>query len=101
MTTYSEIIDFIKSQYPNNDFVPLHAPVFKGKEKEYVLDTIESTFVSSVGAYVDRFEEMMCKITGAKKSVAVVNGTAGIHIALQLAGVKNNDEVITQALTFV
>jgi aminotransferase in exopolysaccharide biosynthesis len=101
MTTYSEIIDFIKSQYPNNDFIPLHSPVFRGKEREYILDTIESTFVSSVGAYVDSFEEMMCKITNTQKSVAVVNGTAGIHIALMLAGVKSNDEVITQALTFV
>jgi aminotransferase in exopolysaccharide biosynthesis len=94
-------VDFVKSKYPHQDFIPLHAPVFSGSERKYVLDTIDSTFVSSVGAYVDRFESMMAEITGTKKAVAVVNGTAGLQVALQLAGVKNNDEVITQALTFV
>ncbi len=94
-------IDFVKTCYPHQDFIPLHAPVFKGNEKQYVMETIESTFVSSVGAFVDRFEVLMTEITGTKKAVAVVNGTAGLQVALQLAGVKNNDEVITQALTFV
>lgn len=101
MKNYSEIISFIRSLYSESDFIPLHAPVFRGNEKKYLLDTIDSTFVSSVGAYVDQFEGFMSKITKTSKAVAVVNGTAGIQMALQLVGVKENDEVITQALTFV
>lgn len=101
MSKNQPFIDFAKSLYPNQDFIPLHAPVFNGNEKKYVLDTIESTFVSSVGAYVDRSEEMMCQITDTKKAVAVVNGTAGLHVALELCSVAKGDEVITQALTFV
>jgi perosamine synthetase len=79
----------------------LHVPIFSGKEREYVLDTLESTFVSSVGAYVDRAEQMMADISQTQKAVAVVNGTAGLHMALQLVGVKPGEEVLTQALTFV
>lgn len=101
MSKFNTSIDFIKSQYPNLDFVPLHAPTFNGNEKQYLIDTIDTTFVSSVGAYVDRFELMMTQITNTQKAVAVVNGTAGIQVALRLVGVKKNDEVITQALTFV
>jgi perosamine synthetase len=95
------IIDFVRSRYTALDFVPLHQPVFRGNERKYVLDTLDSTFVSSVGAYVNRFEEMLADATGTKKSVAVVNGTAGIQVALKLAGVNAGDEVITQGLTFV
>ena len=101
MKSYSEIVSFIRSLYSESDFIPLHSPVFRGNEKKYLLDTIDSTFVSSVGAYVDQFEGFMSKITKTSKAVAVVNGTAGIQMALQLVGVKENDEVITQALTFV
>jgi aminotransferase in exopolysaccharide biosynthesis len=101
MTDFKTTIDFIKSQFEHQEFIPLHVPHFKGNEKKYLLDTIDTTFVSSVGAYVDRFEVMMTEITKTQKAVAVVNGTAGIQVALRLAGVKNNDEVITQALTFV
>lgn len=101
MKDYSEVIDFIKGLYPNQDFIPLHEPRFVGNEKKYVMDTIDSTFVSSVGAYVDRFEEMMKEITGAKHAVAVVNGTAALHMSLILAGVKQGDLVITQALSFI
>ncbi|HYH13635.1 MAG TPA: LegC family aminotransferase [Flavisolibacter sp.] len=82
-------------------FIPLHAPYFGGNEKKYVLDTIESTFVSSVGAYVTRFEEMMQEITGARYAIAITNGTMALHLALVVAGVSYNDEVITQPLTFV
>lgn len=99
--SFSPIVDFIRSQYRSTDFIPLHVPRFGGHEKEYVVDTIESTFVSSVGAYVDRFEELMQDITGCRKAVAVVNGTAALQVALRLAGVQQNDLVITQALTFV
>ena len=98
---FKNITDTIKSQFPGQDFIPLHAPVFKGNEKKYVLDTIESTFVSSVGAYVNRFEEMMCELTGAKHAIAIVNGTNALHIALVMAGVQADDEVISQSLTFI
>ena len=98
---HEQTITFIREQFQTLDFIPLHAPVFKGNERKYVLDTLESTFVSSVGAYVDKSEQLMAAICGVKKGVAVVNGTSGLQIALQLAGVKPGDEVITQALTFV
>ena len=101
MDNIQSIIDFIQNSFDTKEFIPLHAPVFRGNEKKYLLDTIDSTFVSSVGAYVDRFEEMMQDITGTTKAVAVVNGTSALQVALRLAGVKENDEVITQALTFV
>ena len=101
MSDFNSVISFIKTQYKYLEFIPLHAPVFSGNEKKYLTDTIDSTFVSSVGAYVDRFEVMMCGITQTEKAVAVVNGTAGIQVALRLGGVKAGDEVITQALTFI
>lgn len=101
MSDFNSVIAFIKEQHNNKDFTPLHAPVFNGNEKKYLLETIDSTFVSSVGAYVDLFEEMMCKVAQTEKAVAVVNGTAAIQVALRLVGVKPGDEVITQALTFI
>ncbi len=99
--SYPEIISFIQSVYKTNDFIPLHAPAFNGNEKSYVLETIDSTFVSSVGKFVDKFEEIIKEYTGAKYAIATVNGTAGLHISLILAGVRNNDLVITQALSFI
>jgi perosamine synthetase len=101
MKDIGNTIAFIKKTFQTNEYIPLHEPKFRGNEKAYVLDTIESTFVSSVGAYVDRFEEMMQGITGAEKAVAVVNGTAALQVALRLVGVSQGDEVMTQALTFV
>ena len=98
---FENIIHFIKSLYPDQNPVPLHAPVFLGREKEYLMDCIDSTYVSYVGKYVNRFEEMTAEYTGAKYAVAMVNGTAALQIALQLAGVRYGDEVITQPLTFV
>ena len=98
---FPRIIDFIRSLYPDRDFIPLHEPHFGGNEKRYLEDCIDSTFVSSVGKYVDRFEEMIREFTGAKCAVATVNGTAALHIALLLAGVQRNDLVITQPLTFI
>lgn len=80
---------------------PLHEPRFAGNEQRYVQECIASTFVSSVGAYVERFENALATYTGARRSVAVVNGTAALQIALKLAGVQHNDEVIVPALTFV
>ncbi|MDN3686534.1 LegC family aminotransferase [Cyclobacterium jeungdonense] len=98
---FKETIEFIRSKFPKGDFIPLHVPVFQGNERKYVMDTLDSTFVSSVGSYVDLAEKMMEDITRTNKAVAVVNGTSGLQIALQLAGVKSGEEVITQALTFV
>lgn len=94
-------ISFIKEQYKTENFIPLHVPHFGGNEKKYLIEAIDSTFVSSVGAYVDQFEVMMQNITDTQKAVAVVNGTAAIQVALRLIGVKAGDEVLTQALTFV
>lgn len=101
METVNKTISFIQEQFKTQEFIPLHIPNFGGNEKKYLLETIDSTFVSSVGAYVDQFEEMMTSLTATKKAVAVVNGTAGIQVALRLIGVKEGDEVITQALTFI
>lgn len=98
---FEEAIQFIREQFKTPEFIPLHEPRFVGKEKEYLLDCIDSTFVSSVGAYVDRFEAMLAKYTGAKYAVVTVNGTAALHIALKLAGVQHGDEVITQPLSFI
>jgi aminotransferase in exopolysaccharide biosynthesis len=101
MKKTKDTILFIQDIYKTLDFIPLHAPTFGGNEKKYLLETIDSTFVSSVGAYVDQFEDTVATISKTKKAVAVVNGTSGIQVALRLVGVKPGDEVLTQALTFV
>lgn len=98
---YKQTVDFIKSLYTAQDFIPLHEPRFLGNEKKYVLDCIDSTFVSSVGKYVDDFEKQIATYTGAKYAVACVNGTAALHMAMLVAGVKQNDIVITQPLSFI
>lgn len=98
---FENTLNFIRSLYPNQNPVPIHAPVFLGNEKKFLLDCIDSTYVSYVGKYVSQFEEMTAKYTGAKYAVAVVNGTAALQIALKVAGVEYGDEVITQPLTFV
>ncbi|MCF6269626.1 MAG: LegC family aminotransferase [Melioribacteraceae bacterium] len=94
-------IKYIKEIYGTNNFIPLHAPVFLGNEKKYLNECIDSTFVSYVGKYVAKFEEMTANYTGVKYAVAMVNGTAALQIALKIVGVSANDEVITQSLTFV
>lgn len=99
---FNSIIDKIRElQGIPEGFVPLHEPRFWGNEKKYLNDTIDTTYVSSVGAYVNKFEEMMCALTGARYAVAIVNGTAALHMAMIVAGVKTGDEVITQPLTFI
>lgn len=98
---FDDVVNFIKELFPNQKPVPLHAPVFLGKEKEYLLDCIDSTYVSYVGKYVTKFEEMTAQYTGAKYAIAVVNGTAALQVTLQIADVNYGDEVITQPLTFV
>jgi len=98
---FQKTIYFIKSLYPGQNPVPLHAPVFFGNEKKYVDDCIDTSYVSSVGRYVDLFEDMTAKYTGAAKAVACVNGTNALFLALKMSGVGQNDEVITQPLTFI
>ena len=98
---YEKTINFIKDLYGNQDFVPLSVPKFIGNEKKYLNECIDTTFVSSVGAFVDRFEKDMAAYTGAKRAVVCVSGTNALHMAMMLAGVERDDEVLTQALTFI
>lgn len=95
------VINFIKSIYNKDKFIPLHEPRFLGNEKKYLSECIDSTFVSSVGKFVDEFEQKIAKYTGTKYAVATANGTLALHISLLLADVDKNTEVITQPLTFV
>ena len=97
----THLVQFVRDYFGTRDFIPLHAPTFSGREKEYVVDTIESTFVSSVGTFVDRFERDMANYTGSPRAVATVNGTAALHVGLRLAGVESGDLFVTQPLTFV
>lgn len=97
----TSLAQFARELYKTNEFIPLHAPRFDGNEKQYVMETLDSTFVSSVGRFVDDFERKIEAYTGTAKAVATVNGTAALHAALYVAGVKRGDLVITQALTFV
>ena len=98
---YEKTISFIKDLYGNQDYTPLSVPKFIGNEKKYLEDCIDTTFVSSVGQYVDRFEKDMAAYTGAKRAVVCVSGTNALHMAMMLAGVERDDEVLTQALTFI
>ncbi|MCF6216952.1 MAG: LegC family aminotransferase [Emcibacter sp.] len=98
---HKELIEFIRDMYRSDEFLPLHEPRFRGNEKKYLNEAIDSTFVSSIGAFVDRFEGDFASYHGVEKAVACVNGTAALHMALLLADVNQNDEVITQPLTFV
>ena len=98
---FNNVISFIKELYGNPDFVPLAVPKFIGNEKKYLNECIDTTFVSSVGPFVDRFEKDMAAYTGAKRAVVCVSGTNALHMAMLLAGVNRNDEVLTQALTFI
>jgi perosamine synthetase len=98
---FREITDYIKNLYNNVDFISLHEPRFYGKEKEYLNDCIESTFVSSVGNYVTKFEQSISGFTGAKHGIACVNGTEALHLSLRLVGVEIDYEVLTQPLTFI
>lgn len=97
----TQLINMIRGIYSTNEFIPLHAPTFAGNEQIYLAETITSTFVSSVGKFVDEFEDKIQTYTGATRAVATVNGTAALHTALHLADVKTGDLVLTQALTFV
>ncbi len=99
-TLPDNVVALVRGIY-GDGFIPLHRPVFEGNEKQYLIDCIDSNFVSSVGAKVTEFERMIADFTGSKYAIATVNGTAALHVALQLAGVQRGDEVISQALTFI
>lgn len=101
MSRASTIVQTVREAYHAEGFLPLHAPIFQGNESAYVQATIESTFVSSVGAYVDQFEAMLRDITGASHVIATTNGTTALHMSLLLAGVNRDDLVITQSFSFV
>jgi len=98
---FEEISTFIRDLFQTKDFIPLHEPSFSGKEKEFLIECIDSTFVSSVGKFVDRFESEIEEFTGAKNAIAVVNGTQALFVSLLLSGASSNTEVITQSLTFI
>ncbi len=93
-------INFIKEIY-GDEFIPLHRPIFIGNEKDYLTECIDSNFVSSVGKKVDEFENSISKYTNSKYAIATSSGTTALHVALKLNDVDDNDEVITQSLTFV
>lgn len=97
---YQALVDLVRSIH-GEGVIPLHRPVFQGNEKTYLGDCIDSNFVSSVGAKVTEFEQQVAAFTGVRHAIATVNGTAALHMAMQLAGVGRGDEVITQALTFI
>ena len=92
MANHKLIVDFIKNLYGTNDFVPLSVPVFMGNKLRYLNEYIDSTFVLSVGAFVDRFEKDMAAYTGAKKAVDCVRGTNALNMALMLVGVERDDK---------
>jgi perosamine synthetase len=97
-----ELVNLIRETFKEKEaFIPLHEPRFKGNERAYVMDAIDSTFVSSDGKYVNEFERLMAEITGVKYAVAIVNGTNALHLSLIVAGVNGGDEVLTQPLTFI
>lgn len=99
---FEKVVSFIREKYNKPEgFIALHEPLFIGNEKKYIEECIDSTFVSSVGKFVDRFEEEIAKYTGAKKAIVCVNGTNALHMAMILLGIKRDDEVITQPLTFI
>ena len=101
MPNYSKTIGFIKEVFGNQEFTPLAVPVFAGNEKKYLEECIDTTFVSSVGKFVDRFEKDMAEYAGCKKAVVCVSGTNALHMSMMLVGVERDDEVLTQALTFI
>ena len=98
---FENVINFIQETYQTKSLIPLHEPKFVGNEKKYLNECIDSTFVSSVGKFVDKFEEKIASYTGSKYAIATSNGTSALHISLLLADVDQNSEVITQPLTFV
>jgi aminotransferase in exopolysaccharide biosynthesis len=97
----NQLVSFIRDVYGSHETIALHEPLFAGHEKKYVNEAIDSTYVSSVGQFVNRFEIDLSNYTGSHQAVATVNGTAALHVALVACGVGVGDLVITQSLTFV
>jgi len=95
------LLEALRNVLPSSENYPLHEPLFCGNEKKYVQECIDTGWVSSVGKFVDRFEEDLAAYTGVKRAVAVVNGTAALHVCLILSDVQPNDEVLVPALTFI
>lgn len=95
------LLHTIKAMLPKQEFISLHEPRLTGNENEYVKECIDTGWVSSVGKFVDRFEQDLATYTGVKRAVAVVNGTSALHVCLMLSGVKAGDEVLVPALTFI
>ncbi|MBM9603012.1 LegC family aminotransferase [Desulfopila inferna] len=98
---FEDIFEFIRAQFGHADCIPLHEPRFAGNEKTYLNDCIDSTYVSSVGEYVNRFELAVAELTGSRHAIAVVNGTQGLFVALKVIGIDTGCDVLTQSLTFV
>jgi len=98
---YDNFVSLVKNIYQNEDFIPLHAPKFLGNEKRYLNECVDSTFVSSVGEFVNRFEKEIQNYTGASFAIATSSGTSALHVTLHAIGVKKGDEVITQSLSFI
>lgn len=96
-----EVVNKLKECLPSNEFNALHEPKFSGNEWIYVKECLDTGWVSSVGKYVDQFEQKLAEFTGAKHAVAVVNGTAALHASLLVLGVQPNDEILVPALTFI
>lgn len=94
------LASLVRDLYGEGD-IPLHRPIFEGNEKRYLAECIDSNFVSSVGAKVAEFEQQVAAFAGSRFAIATVNGTAALHVALQLVGVERGDEVLSQALTFI
>jgi len=95
-----EMVGFARKIF-GDSFIPLHRPVFEGNERQYLVDCIDTNYVSSIGVKVNDFEQKVADFTGSKYAIATVNGTAALHVAFELVGVKPGDEVISQALTFI
>ncbi|MBN9300119.1 MAG: LegC family aminotransferase [Filimonas sp.] len=99
---YSSVVEYIRQLFESaDDFIPLHSPIFRGNEKKYLIECIDSSFVSSVGKFVEQLEELVAHYTNSCKAVACVNGTNALHLALTLVGVKSGDEVVMQPLSFI
>ncbi len=101
MSDFASVVEFIRSQFPRSDTVPLHAPSFGPEERHNLLECLDSTMVSTIGPFVDRFESEVARLSGRRYGIAVINGTVALQMALRAAGVKEGDEVLTQPLTFV
>jgi perosamine synthetase len=101
MSWFEKAVEYIREIYHTDGFIPLHEPRFIGRETEFINECIKSTFVSSVGKFVDDFETGVQDYVGSKRAVVIVNGTHALYLSLLLSGVKKGDEVVTQPLTFI